>query len=446
MAYHLYIFNLGLERMMNAVCKSFEAYFQNKAYAANAVRALEQFDAKAVLEDLHNEILDKAKYYISYPPKDLQQIPYIRIVTSFDMASKVIPGAMSIAAKRHLVMYDDCTKNIFNPDQFMNEAFISSEKRAKQINKAIRQKWQNEEFWRFSHVYSSQSTQKATSYYVVVIKKQKEKGFCEKIKEFCETIEACLLPNERLICDSKCFIIDGEKYAIVYYLEGYKRANLLGYMENGEPKVSLMHRMGYWEMAKWLAKASPLEREDTLSRLEFNEMKQSYEDMLDRLAASIKLTKKLEKLPCCVGIGSIEGYRGDNLCFHVLPTDYSCDKGNISMLRIEEIESLAILQFIDDICPYIRERFYDETYLPIEYLKCMAERIKEIRAVIIQNPYDDLNDYYCTRNAYSHITSAWIAENKTRVIKLFDVFIEWAEQQDKIYGYGHNRMFSVSGP
>ncbi len=429
---------------INAIKDYLDPFCSNKKKIDFALSTLEEFDSKSVVKEITEILQDKAKCFDSYPPANFRQVPMVKTVTSYGRAQEVLPSLFAVAAKYHLFFYDEEKDRVFDPSEFVDLAFINRRRSSDRICKAVLQKWNHrEDFWHICHVYETKRSSKMIAYHVISVKK-KRISFEERVQQFYDILKDALIPGEQLICENKRFVVDGGQYANVYYLEGYKRANLLGYMEKGKPAKALMYRMGTDAMMDWLNHAREACRNDVFARLETQEMEEDYEDLLDRLAASIRLEKQLLKLPVCVGISASGTRGGDHLCFYV-HEDRPAERSHKSMLLIHSEDSLILLQFIDDICPYLRERFYADTMLPIEYLQTMVKRLKEVKAQLIENPMDPALAPYFATSYFTRITQEWVAENRSAVIKLFDVFNKWAEEQISLYASAYP-MIVISGP
>ena len=86
---------------------------------------------------------------------------------------------------------------------------------------------------------------KKSRYYVITLKKNKEKTIFERVSDFHNLLNIIKLPNEKLITKDRCFYLIGENYELVYCLEFYyKSPEKIGYIENIIPQVEFLHRMG----------------------------------------------------------------------------------------------------------------------------------------------------------------------------------------------------------
>lgn len=199
------------------------------------------------------------------------------------------------------------------------------------------------------------------------------------------------------------------------------------------------------EMQKWLEEAAWKDREDTLRRVHHQEMQDEYDNDQERLAASIELTKKIHELGLGVAIGSVVQPCDAWLCFHLYRDKYGLDPELYSMFRIENHDDCRwILQFTDDLMPYIRDRLYDETHYPIQILEAMSDRLKEVKEIIRQNPFSEELKPYCERGGFTPFTQKEISESKDHVCNLMDMFAWWIDRQ--IEQTSSEDMFVVFGP
>ena len=157
--------------------------------------------------------------------------------------------------------------------------------------------------------------------------------------------------------------------------------------------------------------------------------------------------KKLMKLPFDVAIGQIRRPYGAYICFHVRPEDDIFDeKSRISMFRIDDNDVVIIYRFILDICPFLHARWYDTTYLPLEYLELIVKRLQTARDQIAKDPFDDqLTPYFQNEHFPFPLDKKWIEKHRWDVVRLFDTFNEWAEAQLNLYPT-EGRTLVIFGP
>ncbi len=237
----------------------------------------------------------------------------------------------------------------------------------------------------------------------------------------------------------------------LFWVISLAHPNQTWYVENGHLVSGLIRRMPYEQVFLWLNNLNEYERRDTLDRLHFNEMIHGYDNVLDRLAASVKLTKKLKKMPFPVTVGPITrpfGWYvrpfGDAVAFHAFFDSHDQDE-SISMLNICEDDAIDILRFTTDILPYSADRYYEETHYPFQTMQAMVERLKIIKEILLHDPYSNLLTQYLPKDGNYPTRVDDIADRRFDIIKMFDLFNEWADKQITMYNY-NSGMFVISGP
>ena len=76
--------------------------------------------------------------------------------------------------------------------------------------------------------------------------------------------------------------------------------------------------------------------------------------------------------------------------------------------------------------------------------RLMSDRLKEVSAFILQDPFCDELSSYCESDGFTPFTQNEISENKEHVINLFEMFAWWIDQQ--IANTSDEDMFVVFGP
>lgn len=443
MRYRLFLFKPRYPEVRAIVYWALD-HFLTRSFPEDAAKSLGQFDTKAIQEELKACLLDRAKVLLCCPPEPYTQAAFLKISTSFNKIKEIMPEIMACASRHGLMIWDREALKTLRTDDFMESGFIDAKNRGKQLCTAIRQFWNKKEIWDIVEVDTA-IDHPSNLHFVIRLRKRAEASFLERVSELYRFLLSNTQENEKLICQNQSFIMDGDSYSVTFYLEGYKRANLIGYMENKKPKVSLMHRMGYDAMRKWLYDAEEIDRLDTITRLNCYEYRDESRNLLDALAASIRLTKKLRKLPCRVAIGPMmKPPCDDNTCFHILPEEMSKEE-YISMFKIGYLDSAILYRFILDICPYLQDRRYGTTYLPLEYLELMVKRLQTVRKQIVSDPFDESLTPYFQNEHFHPLDKEWISEHRWDMVKLFDTFIAWSETQLNLF-LSEERTLVIFGP
>ena len=428
-----------------------------------AANNMEEFDVEAVKAQIIRELGDKCKIYVKYPPKDCRQVPYLSIPTSYARAREVLPRLSIIVAERGLSLYDAQTDRGFVQD-LVDETLIQLKFREQAVKNRIFH--ENQPIWNFSQIYSFEDHLYRESAFVVTLRKMRGVSFQERTLQFYNTLENALSEGETLCCENRCFRISRDDYAMIFCLEGYKKhPNMIGFCEKGKPCAEVLFRMGCVEAMKWMRQCTKIERADIQSRMYFREMIGRYPNPADRFVRSINITKGQRKEWFLLRYSDI-GYYADEILFHIKPDEYVHDEKFISVLKIQEESASFLLPFIADIYPYINMRHYDLNCLPMEMWADIIKRLSEAKEMILRDtfnyklrPYIDkfavfLLDNSNTVNFPQKADREQILQEKTRIVfqqrykvaRLYDLFIEWSNLQMEYYGFDSDRMFIIQGP
>ena len=277
-----------------------------------------------------------------------------------------------------------------------------------------------------------------------------------------------LAEDEELICEKGFFIVSGKGYSIEYCLEAYgKHANMLGYYADGQVYIRPLNRMGCCEAIKWASECSNEEKDDINARMNFREMKRGYPNPADRFVKSINITKWQRKELFDVRYSGMGCY-GSKMRFHIVCDPYEMNEDSISVLKIEEESATFILPFIEDVYPYIYERYYlTENHLPSEMWEKIVDRIRDAKKIIVQDTFNPLlkpyiekfnlfilskertDDFWESGDGFriKNEPERFLYEHRYDVAHLYDIFIAWSEAQLAYYcEYGDARMFNIQGP
>ena len=415
----------------------------NARYAADE---LLPFDAQSITSQLQNMLGDRAKVVIKYPPESMNQVAYILIATSYENGESIINPVLTVACENHLAFYDAETGKTFCSDRFVGNRGIKAKLRANQICRTIREQWDANAVYRFRHICSL-NLQKREEYYVITLKKPKDRNIIPIIRRFDEIFQSCIQLGEVLVHNNTSFTVSGKNYSVTIYLEGYyKHADRCWAVYHDNVVETLIHRMPYEHMLKWLSSVKELEKLDTLYRLGHNEMVHEYDDLLERLAASIKLTKELQKLQCKVSIGPVVHPSPQGLSFHLYDENGYENADELSMFRIEDTyDDCRFMQFTYNIMPYTTDRCYDETIYPIQMLEAVGNQLKEVRDLIRQDPYSKKLSKYYEKMPFTTFSPDEVDKDKKRFIELFDILTRWIDWQLE-HCDSDSAMFVVIGP
>ena len=419
--------------------------------------AMEHFNSEQIKNQIEAEIGEKCKVFVRYSPKEVKQKEYIYIVTSFDRIKEVLPRVHAIAMENLLVLYDLEANKVYHDNLFDN-AFITLKSREDKLKSKIRKQINN--IWSFRKIYDYQDAQSKVPCYVITLKKTPGVPFLDRVMTFYTCLNESLDANEKLLCIGRTFCVEGEGYSISFILEGYKKhANVVGFIEDGQAKQELIRRMSIEEIFRWLKGCDEREIDDIHMRMSFSEMEKEFPNLADRLAASIRITKWQRKQIFDIRYSG-HGYYGSEILFHLV-TDGFDEADKFSVLKIEEESATFILPIINDIYPYIYERYYlTENHIPVEMWEEIIERIKEVRDQVIKGIFNTkLREYIKMFNLFvlgdrndprlwskdEEENIAFVYEHRFEIAHLYDIFIQWSDAQFH-HHYCDERMFNIQGP
>jgi hypothetical protein len=146
--------------------------------------------------------------------------------------------------------------------------------------------------WKIRCLYFSFHARNQSCAYAVTIRKDFTASFAERNARFYECLQKNLAHGETLLCDNQCYTVVGEFYRLTYVLEGYKKhPNQIGYVEAGQPCVSLLRRMSAEEAFRWM---KDYREEGKLVQAQMNlaEMMRNYPNPSQRLIQIVKTAKR----------------------------------------------------------------------------------------------------------------------------------------------------------
>ncbi len=172
--------------------------------------------------------------------------------------------------------------------------FITMRSRQKALNQAILRDMQP--IWKIRCLYFHRHGREQNCAYVVTIRKDPAASFAERNVRFYEHLQKNLACGEMLLCENQCYTVVGEFYRLTYVLEGYKKhPNQIGYVEAGQPCVSLLRRMSAEEAFHWMKYCEEKERELVFAQMHLSEPVQKYPNPSHRFIESVENAKRQRK-------------------------------------------------------------------------------------------------------------------------------------------------------
>lgn len=265
--------------------------------------------------------------------------------------------------------------------------------------------------------------------------------------------------GDEVYCCYSCFsVCHKETYTFNFVLEGMgKNPDRIGWMENGAPKVELLHRRGIWQTRREVEKLPEGEFECLLSRLDYQcaLVADSCErNLADRFVNSYKVSKIIAKHGLDIQYGESSAH------YHSLVAFWLHDDGwyskDASLIRFaDEDQACVILGVIGEIVPTYWKHYYDEFLVRPEETRQIVERMKEVREIVRKNPCDptlgnlvenlerssfadNCGQFYEGEN-YDEVRHMNLFKRRYDIVALCDIFIPWLD-------YAAISGFYVVGP
>lgn len=416
---------------------------------------MKHFDADAVVKSITEALPDKCTAKVCYSPGKYKKKEYILVNMPFENAIEVLSVLHATAVKNDLVLYDAKTNKSFFRE-LADSTYITMHMRRNELNSMILKEMKP--VWKIRRLEFFMGKRDKGCSYAVTIRKDKNTSFEERNRLFYNCLKNSLHKNEKLTCKNQCYTISAEWYTITYVLEGYKKqADKIGYVENGVPCVSLMHRMSI-EKAFRLIKESKINKYHIYTQMLYSEMNEAYPNPAQRFVKCLKITKELLKLPFDVSYGCSYG---SGIVFSIVPPRYYDDTYYLSVLDIEEDSATFILPFVYEKYPYIYENYYGENHLPYQMWEEIVKRIEKTKKMILYDTFNPKLEKYlekfdlyllaenqpgCRKSDSVADRKQLLFEHRYEVAKLYDIFIKWSRAQLDSYCCSDSIMLSITGP
>ncbi len=469
MIYQIYIYGTNIISKdaigMNIINRAIRTNQEKDWKSWHADELLKEFDVEGIKDQIQKELGERCKVDIKYPPKQFKQVAYLSVVTSYEQAREVLVCAHAIAEREGLVFYDvERGETIYR--DLVDDGFILLKRREESIHEDIMA--EKLSIYDYRRLYSCESETHKESAFVVTLNKIPDVALEKRVQQFYDTLKNVLIEDEELVCKHGCFTISSELYSISFCLEAYgNHPSRMGYYYDGQPGVHVLNRMGCYEAFEWLEQCTELEKDDTVARMVFLEMKRKYKNPAKRFVKSVDITKKLQQEKFGVRYSGW-GYYNSEILFNIAPEKDLNNAVGISTLKIDEDAASFILPFVYDIYPYIYARYYgSKNYLPMEMWKDIIDRILEAKEMVLHDTFNpqlksyieqfhlyilsedsDDESYYESGDGYriKNEPEKFLYDHRYKVAHLYDIFVEWSRAQILHYSSWTNEMFNIQGP
>ena len=280
--------------------------------------------------------------------------------------------------------------------------------------------------------------------------------------------------GECVYCKDGCFIVENEteKYRLRFVLEGTGKFPMhLAWIEDGEVKLELLHRMGVYSARKSIEKLVSkmthvrAEEEFIRSRLYFREAfftRGDWRNPADRFVDSYKLSCKFKKNNLDLIYGRHPLKTCSEFCFcesEDAEPGWDSWKESSEFLLPEELAG-PLLGLVETVIPYYRNYYFDTLHVRREEVEQILAKYKELRPIIMKNPLDEslgkltewlLDSWFSwgqgngSNDNWQELKKRILISRRREVVALYDFFAWWLTAQWHIPNLEYDG-FRIEGP
>ncbi len=457
MKYEVIIYNTPSDFSNSLFIRSIEES-HNKSMDAYC-EYLERFNGYDIEKAIDAELHGKCRVITTRNDRKAPDCWFITVLTSYAVAPEVLPRLHSIATRNGLWLYDAETKKSYSENP-VKRSFISYKIRENALRKIIRERV--DRIYNLCCIDQHFTDRENEGVFVLTLRKMSGVHLTKRIEQFYQILNESISSDEKVVCDNKCFTVEGDGYRISYIVEAYgKRSQFVCFMNDNQICVENMHRMSSYLAVRWMKGRGSTDKNDISARMRFREMVGEYPNPADRFVASVNISKQQDREIFDIRYSGY-GYYGSEILFHVIePLD---DNESISVLKIEEESASFILPYVEEFFPYIYQRYYDENHIPFESFIDILNRIKKIRDKLVNGEcdpslmehLDKINLYVlvCGKNRKASMEESdmirsqpekFIYLHRYDIAHFYDIFIYWCERQADYYERFAS-MVNIQGP
>ena len=238
-----------------------------------------------------------------------------------------------------------------------------------------------------------------------------------------------------------CFTIVGDAFTLQFVLEGAgKRADRMGWVENGVTHECLLRRQGVWDVLSKIEKMPWGELEHVQSRLfdrQYYKSQNGFDTPADRFVASYRMSRMLAKHGLHIVYGDMPNLHSEYV-FYAADIDFGANSTSSRIYFSDEDQAMPILDVIHEVIPYCFNYYYDTLYVRKEEKALIVDKMKAIRCVVSRDPTDPalgevgrslLRTSFAMPESHNGETGKdCLVRRKKDIVALYDLFIWWMEE------------------
>lgn len=446
MLYRIYIYNPNAEHVEWFIFSEINNAIRSP-YANDIIHSymIKPFDSAKVKDEIEEKIGDKCKVTVCFAEEDGTRLDWLSVVTTYDAAEMILPQLLMITETNRLALFDaERQQTLFKTAVGSN--LIHMKKRIQVFKEAIVK--DVTPVWSIHRLFLFRDEPLASySAFVVTLSKEKDISFLDRTAQFYECLKAHLADGETIYdFGDQSFTVKGENYFISFCLEGYKKEpNMAGYIEDGQPRMKLLNRMGCEKAYKLLKNADRSEKNDQSARMKLKELVYKIQNPADRYVYSVNLMKWLRTLPYEVDYTKYTGYTHEfgGLLFNVAQSDHTDHEDRMSSLGLGKDVVSFVLPFVREVYPFYRsDGMCEHNYMPLQTAKQIIARLSEIEKLVKEDPFSNELKAYLGQFDFSVFKktddddriietnpAAFLADHRYEIATVYRIVIEWADLQ-----------------
>jgi len=345
----------------------------------------------------------------------------LSVYTDVDNAVELLKYLRFFAGLYELVVYDPQTdRSYYHTDRDLEE-YVTATIRENELISRIRE---SDKHYIITKIGDEREINNTVISYSVTLIKTIVNGFEREVGKFDNLLKDLLISGDNLIYANDCFAIENEHLTIQFVFEGYKNAQYIGCIKDGQIFVRNLNRMGCHDASK----IGYVRQEVIYGLMKAEELKGKYPNPGDRFVYICKTKDYLKKKLTCVKYEPYPIYGGYVLLNRTVSEynirKYHSEVGAYLMIDWDIFE--VIVPCFEKYYPHLSSRFSEDNYIPDLTTKDIIEEIKNRKRLIVSSANSDV-----VKNLFEETYIPYEQYSDKEYIKMLlgaiDFLCEWLE-------------------